>query len=38
MEVEKVGSCVVISMKLGENRLNPDFITAFHDALDKAEA
>lgn len=38
MEVEKVGSCVVIHMKLGENRLNPDFIVAFHKALDEAEA
>ena len=36
--MEKVGGCVVIHMKLGENRLNPDFIEAFNDALDKAEA
>ena len=38
MEVEKIGSCVVIHVRLGENRLNPDFLSAFHDALDKAEA
>ena len=38
MEVEKIGSCVVIHMKLGENRLNSAFISAFHDALDEAEA
>ena len=37
MEVEKCGSCVVIHMRLGENRLNPDFLKAFHEALDKAE-
>lgn len=38
MEVQKIGSCIVISIKLGENRLNPEFITAFHDAMDRAEA
>ena len=38
MEVEKVGSCVVIHMNRGENRVNPDFIAAFLEALDKAEA
>lgn len=37
MEVEKVGSCVVIRMKRGENRLNPEFVEAFNKALDKAE-
>ncbi len=38
MEVEKVGSVVVIHMKCGENRLNPEFIELFQEALDKAEA
>ena len=38
MEVEKVGSCVVIHMNRGENRFNPEFLEAFHEALDKAEA
>ena len=33
-----MGSCVVVHMKLGENRLNADFISAFHEALDKTEA
>ena len=37
MELEKVGSCVVIRMKRGENRLNPEFVEAFNEALDKAE-
>ena len=37
MEVEKVGSCVVIRTKRGENRLNPEFVEAFNEALDKAE-
>lgn len=37
MEVEKVGSCVVIHMNFGENRLSPAFLKAFHEALDKAE-
>ena len=38
MEVEKVGRCAVIHMKMGENRLNPDFIAAFQEALDQTEA
>ena len=38
MEVQRVGRCVVIHMRLGENRLNPAFLAAFHEALDKAEA
>ena len=38
MEVEKMGSCVVIHMKFGENRLNPAFLAAFQEALDRAEA
>ncbi len=29
--------CVVIQMRWGENRLNPDFISAMNSALDKAE-
>lgn len=37
MEVEKVGSCVVIRMKRGENRLCPEFLEALNEALDKAE-
>ena len=35
--VEKVGSCVVITMDLGENRLNANFLWAMHKALDEAE-
>ena len=35
--VEKVGPCVVITMDLGENRVNSNFIRAFHKALDQAE-
>ena len=35
--VEKVGSCVVITMDLGENRLNTNFIRAMNKALDEAE-
>ncbi len=38
MEVEKVGTVVVIRMKGGENRITYDFIADFHQALDKAEA
>ena len=38
MEVEKLGSCVVIHMKSGENRLTPEFVKEFHECLDKAEA
>ena len=37
MEVEKIGSCVVIHLNFGENRLSPAFLRAFHEALDKAE-
>ena len=36
-EVSYVDRCVVIKMAWGENRLNPDFISAMHNALDKAE-
>ena len=36
-EVEKVGSCVVITMDLGENRLNSNFVRAMNKALDEAE-
>ncbi len=35
--VSYVNRCVVIKMAWGENRLNPDFITAMNQALDKAE-
>lgn len=35
--VEKVGKCVVITMDLGENRINANFIRAMHKALDAAE-
>lgn len=38
MEVEKVGSVVVVHMKCGENRLNPNFLKILHEALDKVEA
>jgi len=39
MEVEKVGSCVVIRFVSdnGENRIHPKFIHEFHKALDQAE-
>ena len=36
-EVSYVDRCVVIKMAWGENRLNPDFLSAMHNALDKAE-
>ena len=36
-QVEKVGRCVVVTMDLGENRLNANFIRAFNKALDQAE-
>ncbi len=35
--VSCVEGCVVIQMRWGENRLNPDFISAMNSALDKAE-
>lgn len=35
--VEKVGCCVVITMDLGENRLNANFNRAMNKALDEAE-
>ena len=35
--VEKVGSCIVITLNRGENRVNNSFISAMHRALDKAE-
>ena len=35
--VEKVGRCVVITMGLGENRINPNFLRAMNKALDQAE-
>ena len=37
MEVEKLGSCVVVHLNFGENRLTSAFLKAFHEALDKAE-
>ncbi|XP_064406406.1 uncharacterized protein LOC135351347 [Halichondria panicea] len=36
--VSCVEGCVVIQMRWGENRLNPDFISAMNSALDKAES
>ena len=36
-QVEKIGSCVVITMDLGENRLNTNFVRAMNKALDEAE-
>jgi len=35
--VEKVGSCIVVTLNRGENRVNNSFISALHRALDKAE-
>jgi len=35
--VEKVGTCIVITLNRGENRVNNSFISAMHRALDKAE-
>ena len=35
--VEKVGSCVVITMNRGENRVNGEFIQSMNRALDMAE-
>lgn len=35
--MEKLGPCVVITMDLGENRLNSNFCRAMHKALDEAE-
>lgn len=35
--VEKIGSCVVITMDIGENRLNRNFVRAMNKALDEAE-
>ena len=37
LKVEKVGPCVVITMDLGENRLNPNFCRAMNKALDEVE-
>ena len=37
MEVEKIGSCVVLHMKCGQNVMTPEFLQAFSEALDKAE-
>ncbi len=37
LPVEKVGTCVVITMNRGENRFNNRFISAMHRALDVAE-
>ena len=36
-QVEVVGSCVVITMDLGENRINNNFIRAMNKALDEVE-
>ena len=36
-KVEKLGPCVVITMDLGENRLNSNFCRAMNKALDEAE-
>ena len=35
--MEKIGSCVLITMDLGENRLNNNFVRAMSKALDEAE-
>ena len=37
MQVEKIGSCVVVTMDFGENRLNANFTRAMNKALDEAE-
>ena len=36
-KVEKIGPCVIITMDLGENRLNSNFCRAMNKALDEAE-
>ncbi len=36
MELEKVGSCVVIHMNFGKNVFNSGFVEALNEALDKA--
>lgn len=35
--VEKMGSCVVITMNRGENRTNNEFVWSMNRALDVAE-
>ena len=37
IRVEKVGRCVIVRMERGENRLNPEFVEAMNQALDKVE-
>ena len=37
VKVEKLGSCAVIHLNFGENRLTSAFLKAFHEALDEAE-
>ena len=37
VELEKLGSCAVIHLNFGENRLTSAFLKAFHEALDEAE-
>ena len=37
VKVEKKGSCAILRMCLGENRLNPNFVKAYNQALDKIE-
>ena len=37
LAVEKVGRCVVVTMDLGENRCNANFVRAMNKALDQAE-
>ena len=35
--MERNGSCVVIAMRNGENRVSNEFIKRFHEALDTVE-
>ncbi|KAL5466837.1 hypothetical protein EMCRGX_G030988 [Ephydatia muelleri] len=36
MDVSIDGTCVLLRMKQGENRINPEFVEDFHKALDRA--
>ena len=38
LQVEKIGTCVVITMDLGENRVNANFVRAMNKALDRGRA
>lgn len=36
MDVNIDGTCVILRMEQGENRINPEFVEGFHKALDRA--